>query len=322
MTERVVVTRRLPAAVERQLRARFDVQLNENDLPMDLDALRAAVADARVLVPTVTDRIDASVIAAAGPQLGLIASFGVGFDHVDVAAARARGIAVTNTPGVLTDATADLALLLILAVTRRAFEGARLLAAGRFTGWTPTFHLGVSLGEKKLGIVGMGRIGRAVALRARAFGLSVGYHNRRRASLEVERELGASFEPDLDALLAESDIVTLHCPATPATRHLLSRERLRRMKPSAFLINTARGEVVDEEALADALERGQLAGAGLDVYEREPTVTPKLLGLPNVVLLPHLGSATQEARNAMGEKVMANIQAFFAGEPLPDRVPE
>lgn len=322
MTERVVVTRRLPAAVERQLRARFDVQLNENDLPMDLDALRAAVADARVLVPTVTDRIDASVIAAAGPQLGLIASFGVGFDHVDVAAARARGIAVTNTPGVLTDATADLALLLILAVTRRAFEGARLLAAGRFTGWTPTFHLGVSLGEKKLGIVGMGRIGRAVALRARAFGLSVGYHNRRRASLEVERELGASFEPELDALLAESDIVTLHCPATPATRHLLSRERLRRMKPSAFLINTARGEVVDEEALADALERGQLAGAGLDVYEREPTVTPKLLGLPNVVLLPHLGSATQEARNAMGEKVMANIQAFFAGEPLPDRVPE
>lgn len=322
MTERVVITRRLPAAVERQLRARFDVQLNENDLPMDLDALRAAVADARVLVPTVTDRIDASVIAAAGPQLGLIASFGVGFDHVDVAAARARGIAVTNTPGVLTDATADLALLLILAVTRRAFEGARLLAAGRFTGWTPTFHLGVSLGEKKLGIVGMGRIGRAVALRARAFGLSVGYHNRRRASLEVERELGASFEPDLDALLAESDIVTLHCPATPATRHLLSRERLRRMKPSAFLINTARGEVVDEEALADALERGQLAGAGLDVYEREPTVTPKLLGLPNVVLLPHLGSATQEARNAMGEKVMANIQAFFAGEPLPDRVPE
>ncbi|MFO0569123.1 MAG: D-glycerate dehydrogenase [Polyangiaceae bacterium] len=316
----VVVTRKLPRAVEERMRALFDVELNATDRPLSQDELASAAARADVLVPTVTDRIDATVIERAGPRLRLLANFGVGVNHVDLRAAQARGIQVSNTPGVLTDATADIAMLLILAVTRRASAGERLLREGRFTGWTPTFHLGTSLRGKRLAVVGLGRIGQALARRARAFGLDIHYHNRQRVSRQTENELAASYEPDLDLLLAEADVVSLHCPLTPQTRHLFSSERLSRIRPSAYLVNTARGEIVDEAALAARLRSGALAGAGLDVYEAEPEVHPDLLGLDNVVLLPHLGSATEEARSAMGQKVIQNISALAAGEPLPDTV--
>jgi glyoxylate reductase len=271
-------------------------------------------------VPTVTDRIPAEIIAAAGAQLKLIANFGVGFNHIDVKAATARGIAVTNTPGVLTDATADIAMTLMLMVTRRAVEGGKILESGSFPGWCPTWLMGVSLRGKKLGIVGMGRIGEAMGIRSRAFGMEIHYHNRRRASAEVESKIAATYWPDLDAMLPEMDIVSIHCPYTPETYHLFSAARLARMKPSAFLINTARGEIVEEAALADALASGRLAGAGLDVFEHEPKVEPKLLTLKNVALLPHLGSSTIEARTGMGNKVIANIAAFVEGHPLPDRI--
>lgn len=317
---RVIVTRKLPEAVEQRMRELFEVELNLGDRPMSGEELSAAASRAEVLVPTVTDRIDANVLADAGPRLRLLANFGVGVNHIDLAAARARGLAVSNTPGVLTDATADIAMFLILAVTRRAFEGARLLAEGRFSGWAPTFHLGTSLRGKRLAVVGLGRIGQALARRARAFGLEVHYHNRSRVSRETEHELAATYWGDLDALLAEADIVSLHCPYTPATHHLLSAERLARLRPSAHLVNTARGEIVDEGALADLLRRGAVAGAGLDVFENEPAIHPGLVGIDRAVLLPHLGSATVEARTAMGEKVIQNILAFQAGEPLPDRV--
>jgi glyoxylate reductase len=298
----------------------FDVQLNHDDRPMDAAALTNAVRAADVLVPTVTDRITAEIIGAAGLQLKLIANFGVGFNHIDVAAAAARGIAVSNTPGVLTDATADIAMTLILAVTRRAVEGAKIVETGRFTGWCPTWMMGVGLRGRKLGIVGMGRIGEAVARRSRAFGLEIHYHNRTRVPRTAEQDLAATYWPELDAMLPEMDIVSINCPYNANTWHLFSAERLARLKPSAFLINTARGEIVDEAALAEALGSGRLAGAGLDVFEREPKVEPKLLTLPNAVLLPHLGSSTIEARTGMGKKVIANIRAFAAGEPLPDRV--
>ena len=316
----IIVTRKLPEGIERELVARFGATPNADDTPMDAPALKAAVARADVLVPTVSDRITGEIIAAAGPQLKLIANFGVGFNHIDVKAATARGIAVTNTPGVLTDATADIAMTLMLMVTRRAVEGVKILESGSFPGWCPTWLMGVSLRGKKLGIVGMGRIGEAMGERSRAFGMEIHYHNRRRASAEVESKIAATYWPDLDAMLPEMDIVSIHCPYTPETYHLFSAARLARMKPSAFLINTARGEIVEEAALADALASGRLAGAGLDVFEHEPKVEPKLLTLKNVALLPHLGSSTIEARTGMGNKVIANIAAFVEGRPLPDRV--
>jgi glyoxylate reductase len=287
---------------------------------MDANALKEAVKSAEILVPTVTDRVGGDIIEAAGPQLKLIANFGVGFNHIDVKSARARGIGVTNTPGVLTDATADITMTLLLAVTRRALEGADILRSGNFAGWNPTWLMGVGLRGRALGIVGMGRIGEAVAQRSRAFGMKIHYHNRKRASAEMERELEATYWPDLDPMIPEMDIVSINCPSTPETYHLMSAERIGRMKRSAYLINSARGDIVDEAALADALENGAIAGAGLDVFEKEPKVEPKLLAQRNAVLFPHLGSSTIEARTGMGEKVIANILAFVRGEKLPDLV--
>jgi len=316
----VIVTRKLPQGIEEELVTRFGARLNATDTPMDTDALKRAVASADVLVPTVTDRVGAEVIAAAGPQLKLIANFGVGFNHLDVRAAREKGIAVSNTPGVLTDATADIGMTLMLMVTRRAVEGVKILESGRFGGWCPTWLMGVGLRGRKLGIVGMGRIGEAMAERSRAFGMEIHYHNRRRAAAEVEAKLAARYWADLDAMLPEMDIVSINCPYTVETFHLFSAERIARMKSGTYLINTARGEIVDETALAEALAAGRLAGAGLDVFEREPKVEPRLLTLSNVALLPHLGSSTIEARTGMGKKVIANISAFVAGRPLPDPV--
>ena len=316
----VIVTRRLPEGIEARLRDLFDARLNLDDTPMDADALKAAVKTAEVLVPTVTDRVGREIIEAAGPQLKLIANFGVGFNHIDVTTARARGIAVTNTPGVLTDATADITMTLLLTVTRRALEGSDVLRNGRFAGWNPTWMMGVGLRGRTLGIVGMGRIGEAVASRARAFGMKIHYHNRKRAAPGVERELQATYWPDLDRMISEMDIVSINCPSTPETFHLMSAERIGRMKKSAYLINSARGDIVDEAALADALEKGTIAGAGLDVFEKEPKVEPKLLAQKNAVLFPHLGSSTIEARTGMGEKVIANITAFTGGQRPPDLV--
>jgi glyoxylate reductase len=316
----VIVTRRLPQNIEAKMGDLFDARLNRDDLPMDEQALKAAVKVADVLVPTVTDRIGSQIIDASGGQLKLIANFGVGFNHIDVKGARARGIAVTNTPGVLTDATADITMTLMLAVTRRAVEGADVLKNGAFSGWNPTWMMGVGLRGRALGIVGMGRIGEAVARRSRAFGMKINYHNRKRVSPEIERELEATYWPDLDSMLPEMDIVSINCPYSPETYHLMSRERIRRMKRSAYLINSARGEIIDEAALGDALQSGVIAGVGLDVFEREPKVEPKLLEHRNAVLFPHLGSSTIEARTGMGERVIANIVAFTKGEKLPDPV--
>jgi len=316
----VIVTRRLPQGIEARMRDLFDVRLNLTDTPMSAEALKAAVATAEVLVPTVTDRVGVEIIAAAGPQLKLIANFGVGFNHIDIRAAQARGITVTNTPGVLTDATADITMALMLAVTRRAVEGVKVLESGDFHGWCPTWMMGVGLRGRPLGIVGMGRIGEAVARRSRAFGLKIHYHNRKRVASEVERELDAVYWDDLDAMLPEMDIVSVNCPYAPETYHLFSAERLKRMKPAAYLINSARGEIIDEAALAAALDKGELAGVGLDVFEREPKVDAKLLAHKNAVLFPHLGSSTIEARTGMGEKVIQNISAFVDGRAPPDRV--
>jgi glyoxylate reductase len=317
---KVVVTRKLPDAVEARMRELFEVELNVEDRALGRDALASALARADVLAPTVTDRIDAELIARAGPQLKLIANFGAGFEHIDVAAANARGITVTNTPGVLTEDTADIAMALILAVSRRMVEGARVLEAGRFEGWTPTWMTGRRLRGKALGIVGMGRIGQALARRARAFGLSIHYHNRRPAPAPVAEALEATYWDSLDQMLARMDIVSLNCPHTPGTYHLISARRLKLMPAHAILVNTARGGVVDEAALAERLGEGALGGAGLDVFENEPAVDPRLLKLPNVVLLPHMGSATAEARAEMGEKVIINIKAFQDGHRPPDRI--
>ncbi len=317
---RVFVTRRLPQPIEARMRELFDVTLNRDDRPLDARALKEAVAACEILVPTVTDRIDAAVLAHAGPELRLIANFGTGVDHIDLNAARARGLVVTNTPGVLTEDTADMTIALILAVARRIFEGARLLAAGDWSGWSPTGLLGQRLMGRRLAIIGMGRIGQAVARRARVFGMEIHYHNRRPLPEAVAGELAARYWEDLDAMLAASDIVSLHCPLTPDTHHLLSAERLARLPAHAILINTARGEIVDEAALAERLAAGALAGAGLDVYEHEPAVDPALVALPNVVALPHMGSATEEGRIAMGEKVLINIRSFVDGHAPPDRV--
>jgi glyoxylate reductase len=317
---KVVVTRKLPDPIEVRMRELFDAELNPDDAPMSQAALEAAVARADVLVPTVTDRIDARLLAKAGPNLKLIANFGAGVDHIDVPFAFEAGITVTNTPGVLTEDTADLTMALILATLRRMIEGARVVQEGGFHGWSPTWMNGRRLKGKALGIVGMGRIGQALARRAKAFGLDIHYHNRKPASPVVVQELGAVYWESLDQMLAHCDVVSVNCPHTPGTYHLLSARRLKLLQPHAVLVNTARGEVVDEAALAGMLERGELAGAGLDVYEHEPAINPKLLKLPNVVLLPHLGSATVEARIDMGEKVLVNIRTFTDGHKPPDRV--
>jgi len=319
----VVVTRKLPAVVETRMRELFDARLNIDDAPMSQAALVEAVKTADVLVPTVTDRIDAGLIAQAGEQLRLIANFGNGVDNIDVASAVARGITVTNTPGVLTDDTADMTIALILAVARRIAEGARVIPDDEWGGWSPTWMLGRRITGKRLGIVGMGRIGQAVARRAAAFGLSIHYHNRRRLDARIEEKLDATYWDSLDQMLARMDIVSVNCPHTPATYHLLSARRLKLMKPDAILVNTARGEIVDETALSRMLEAGELAGAGLDVYESEPAVNPRLLKLARnhrVVVLPHMGSATHEGRAEMGEKVILNIKTFMDGHKPPDRV--
>jgi glyoxylate reductase len=312
----VIATRRFPDPVEERLKALFNAELRPDDAPMARAELVAAVARCDVLAPTVTDRIDASLLGAAGPRLKLIANFGAGTDHIDLAAARTRGISVINTPDVLTEDTADIVLALILSTTRGLGEGERLLRAGRWTGWSPTSFMGRSITGKVLAIVGMGRIGRALARRAHACGMRIHYHNRHRLDRGAEAETGATWWPELDPLLAQADVVALCCPYAPATHHLIDARRLALMKPGAFLINAARGAVVDEDALLEALEGGTLAGAGLDVYPREPEVNPRLLALPNVTLLPHLGSATVETRTAMGERVIANILAWNRDEKL------
>ena len=317
---KVIVTRKLPDQVETRMRELFDAELNLSDEPLSRDALVDAVKRADVLAPTITDRIDADLIAHAGPQLKLIASFGAGVDHIDVPAAAARNISVTNTPGVLTEDTADMTLALIMVVARRIVEGANVVQAGGFTGWSPTWMLGRRVTGKRLGIVGMGRIGQAVARRAKAFGLQIHYHNRKPVSPRIEEELGATYWDSLDQMMARMDLISIHCPHTPATFHLLSARRLKLLQPHAILINTARGEIVDEDALIDILAKGEIAGAGLDVFEHEPAVNPKLLKLPNVVLLPHMSSATVESRVDMGEKVIINIRTWMDGHRPPDRV--
>ncbi|MBN2971627.1 D-glycerate dehydrogenase [Roseomonas aeriglobus] len=319
---RVIVTRDLPDAVLSRLSALFDAELNLTDAPMDRVSLAAAMADCDVLVPTVTDAIDADLIAAAGPRLKLIANYGAGVNHIDLKAARARRILVTNTPGVLTEDTADMTMALILSVPRRLAEGEKLVRSGAWSGWSPGGMLGHRIGGKALAIVGMGRIGQAVARRARAFGLTIHYHNRHRLPKVVEAELQAEWHPNLDEMLAMADIVTLHTPRNPDSENLIDAHRIALMKPAAYLINTSRGGILDEDALVDALEGGRLAGAGLDVWKHEPAIDPRLLALPNVVMLPHMGSATYEGRLAMGERVIANIKAWSDGHRPPDQVLE
>jgi len=317
---KVVVTRKLPAPVELRLKELFDARLNDDDHPFTQEELVEAMQSADVLVPTVTDRLDGRVMARAGEQLRLIAQFGAGVDNIDVQSAVQRGITVTNTPGVLTDDTADVAMALILSVPRRLFEGAEVMNSGGFDGWTPTWMMGRRLAGKRLGIIGMGRIGQAVARRAKAFGLQIHYHNRKPVSPRIEELLEATYWDSLDQMLSRMDIVSVNCPHTPATFHLMNARRIELMKPEAYIVNTARGEVIDEAALARALKAGKIAGAGLDVFEREPTVNEELFGLPNVVLLPHMGSATIEGRTEMGEKVIINIKTFADGHRPPDRV--
>ncbi|PIW26120.1 MAG: D-glycerate dehydrogenase [Rhodospirillales bacterium CG15_BIG_FIL_POST_REV_8_21_14_020_66_15] len=317
---RVVVTRKLPDAIETRMMELFDVQLNLDDQPMTKAQLIEAVANADVLVPTVTDRIDAAILAQAGERLRLIANYGTGVDHIDLATVRQRGITVTNTPDVLTEDTADMTMALFLAVSRRIAEGERVMRTGGWTGWAPTWMLGHRINGKRLGIIGMGRIGRALARRARGFNMAIHYHNRKRVHEDVENELEATYWESLDQMLARVDLVSVNCPHTPATYHLLSARRLQLLQPHCIIVNTARGEVIDENALTRMLEAGDIAGAGLDVFEHEPAVNPKLLALDNTVLLPHLGSATVEGRIDMGEKVLINIKTFVDGHKPPDRV--
>ena len=320
----VVISRKLPDAIETRMRELFDARLNVEDRPLTREQLVAAMAEAEVLVPTVTDRIDAEMLAQAGPSFRLIANFGNGVDNIDVAAANERGIIVTNTPNVLTEDTADMTMALMLAVPRRLTEGATLLRTeGKWEGWSPTWMLGRRIWGKRLGIVGMGRIGTAVARRAKAFGLSIHYHNRKRVAPATEDALEATYWESLDQMLARMDIISVNCPSTPATFHLLSARRLALMQPSAYLVNTARGDIIDEDALIRLLEEDRLAGAGLDVFEHEPSVNPKLVDLADkgkVVILPHMGSATIEGRIDMGEKVIINIRTVFDGHRPPDRV--
>lgn len=319
---RVIVTRRLLPQVEARMAELFDTRFNETDTPFTPERMVAAMQECDVLVPTVTDRIDAAMIAAAGPDLRLVASFGAGIEHIDLAAARARKITVTNTPGVLTEDTADLTMALIIAVPRRFADGVRSLYGGKWEGWGPSSQLGHRIGGKRLGILGMGRIGQAVAHRARGFGLEVVYHNRHRLPEAIENMLGARYEPDVDRLVAEADILSLHCPLTPETRGILNAARIASMKPGAYFINTGRSDLVDEEALIGALERGHLGGAGLDVFDNEPKPDPRLVALPSVILMPHLGSATFEGREAAGQRVIANIRFWTDGHRPPDQVLE
>jgi glyoxylate reductase len=319
----VIVTRKLPDAVETRMRELFDARLNIDDKPLPRSALAEAMCAAEVIVPTVTDRIDAELIGLAGQQMKLIANFGNGVDNIDVTAALERGMTVTNTPGVLTEDTADMTMALILAVARRLVEGASVIPAGEWIGWAPTWMLGRRISGKRLGIVGMGRIGQALAHRAKAFGLQIHYHNRRPVAAPIEEALEATYWESLDQMLARMDIVSVNCPHTPATYHLLSARRLKYLRPHAILVNTARGEIIDETALTRMLETGEVAGAGLDVFEHEPAVSQKLVKLANagkVTLLPHMSSATAEGRVDMGEKVIVNIKTFMDGHHPPDRV--
>ena len=317
MKPKILISRRWPKAVEARLSARYDVTLNEGDTPLRLDQLRAAMAEYDALCPTVSDKVPAAVLSAPGVRVRIVANYGAGYEHIDLEAAKAAGIAVTNTPDVLTDTTAELALLLMLMAARRAGEGERELRAGEWSGWRPTHLLGQSLASKTLGLVGYGRIARATAERARAaLGMKIAYHSRRR----TENEDGAVYYDTLEGLAAASDVLSLHTPGGPQTHHLIGEALLKRMKPTAILINTARGSVVNEDDLARALTEGVIAGAGLDVYQGEPAIHPALLAAPNAVLLPHLGSATLVTRTAMGMRVADNLDRFFDGEPLLDRV--
>ncbi|HET9727004.1 MAG TPA: D-glycerate dehydrogenase [Gemmatimonadales bacterium] len=317
----VVVTRRLPDPVHQALAREFDARLNPDDRPLSADGLREALGSADALLTTVTDKVTADVLATEPRRAGLVANFGVGFNNIDIEAAKARGIAVSNTPDVLTDATADLAMTLLLMVARRTGEGERHLRGGQWTGWRPTHMMGTHVTGKTLGLVGMGRIARAVAHRAHhGFGMRILFHDPYPPPPDVARALGAERRETLEEVLREADFVSLHCPATPETRHLINRDRLALMRPEAYLVNTARGDVVDEAALVEALTAKRIAGAGLDVYEREPQVTQALTVMDNVVLLPHLGSATTETRVAMGMRAFENLQLFFSGKPLRDRV--
>jgi glyoxylate reductase len=317
---RVAVTRKLLPQIEARMNELFDCRFNAEDRPLSADEIAALMQDADVLVPTVTDRIDVALIERAPPSLRLFANFGAGVNHIDLAAAKAKGILVTNTPGVFTEDTADLTMALILNVPRRLGEGHRLMRSGEWQGWTPTGMLGHRIGGKTLGIIGFGRIGEAVAARARAFGMNILYNKRHRLPASVEEELGIAFEADLDRLVARADIVTLHCPLTAETNRIMNRQRIGLMKRDGYLINSSRGELVDDDALIEALQRGRIAGAGLDVYNHEPAIDPRFLSIPNAVLLPHLGSATYEGREASGEKVIANIRIFSDGHRPPDQV--
>jgi glyoxylate reductase len=317
---KVGVTRKLPDAVEARLRDLFDATFNPADEPLGAAALIGLARSVDVLAPTLGDTLDADFFAKAGDRMKLVANFGAGIDHIDVAAANARRITVTNTPGVLAEDAADMAMALILAAPRRLVEGVKALERGAFTGWSPTWMLGRRVGGKRLGIIGLGRVGEAIARRARAFGLSIHYHNRKPINPHIESELEAAFWPDLDEMLAHVDIVSINCPSTPQTYHLLSRARLERLQPHAYIVNISRGEIIDETALADLIAAGRLAGAGLDVFEREPQPNARLAAAPNVVLLPHMASATIESRLEMGERVIINIKMFADGHKPPDRV--
>jgi glyoxylate reductase len=319
---RIFVTRELTDGVMARMRELFDVTFHLDAAALSRAALESAVADCDVFVPTITDSIDAALLDQAAPRLKLIANFGAGVDHIDLAAARAKGIIVTNTPGVLTEDTADMAMALILSVPRRLHEGEAIVRSGRWAGWRPGGMLGHRVNGKTLGIIGMGRIGRAIAVRARGFGLNIRYHNRHRLPAAVEADLAALFEPSLDALMADADIVSINCPHTPETHHLIGAAQLALLGRDGYLVNTARGEIIDEEALIAALSGGAIGGAGLDVYAHEPEVDSRLIARDNVVLLPHMGSATYEGRAAMGERVIANIRAWGDGHRPPDQVLE
>jgi len=320
MKTNIILTRRLPDTVETRMRELFNATLNQTDEPFTQEQLIQAVKTADVLVPTVTDSLSASVIEQAGPQLRLIASFGTGVDHIDVKAAREKGITVTNTPGVLSEDTADVAMSLILAVPRRIVQGDLKVRSGQWDGWSPTGMLGHRINGKRLGIIGMGSIGQAIARRAKAFGMSIHYHNRKAVHPSIEAELEATYWETIEQMLPRVDIISINCPSTPATHHLLNKERLSLLSPHSYLVNTGRGDVIDEIALIELLKENKIAGAGLDVYEHEPVVSSALIELPNVVLLPHIGSATIEGRHAMGDKVIINIQTFLDGHTPPDRV--
>jgi glyoxylate reductase len=320
MKTKIILTRRLPDTVETRMRELFNATLNQTDQPFTQEQLIQAVKTADVLVPTVTDSLSASVIEQAGPQLRLIASFGTGVDHIDVKAAREKGITVTNTPGVLSEDTADVAMSLILAVPRRIVQGDIKVRSGQWDGWSPTGMLGHRINGKRLGIIGMGSIGQAIARRAKAFGMSIHYHNRKAVHPSIEAELEATYWETIEQMLPRVDIISINCPSTSATHHLLNKERLSLLSPHSYLVNTGRGDVIDETALIELLKENKIAGAGLDVYEHEPVISSALIDLPNVVLLPHIGSATIEGRHAMGDKVIINIQTFLDGHTPPDRV--